>query len=728
MRRPHDSMTDSPLLVEGRTCWRLARAGRAAFLVDGATYFAAVAAAFERAQKRIWIVGWDLNTHVRLRRNGDGGVSDQLGPLLHDLLRRRRHLHVHVLKWDFAILYAIEHEILPLVSSRPGIKSHRRLHFRYDNHHPTGASHHQKIVVVDDSIAFAGGLDLTHCRWDTPQHRADDPRRSDPGFPSYGPFHDVQMAVDGEAAAALGELVRRRWKTATGRAVRAASGGADCWPTELRADVRNVGVGIARTQPQYDGNDEVREVERLHLDAIARARRFIYLENQYVSASRIGDALAERLREEDGPEVLLVVPRRCSGWLEESTMGVLRDRFLDRLREADRFQRLHVFYPTAPGVGDNGVFVHAKVAIIDDVLLRIGSANLANRSMGLDTECDLAIEANGNAEVAAAITGFHARLLGEHLGAETGRVVEALRREAGLVRTIDSLRGDGRTLEPFVSDLPPWAQELVPQEAVFDPERPVDFERMAAQVLPADLPEEAGRGIGRVTATIIFIAVAAVAWYATPLREWLRPETLAAQAAWLRESTAGPLVAITGFVVGGLLLVPLTAFIVASVIVFGPVTGFVISMTGSLLSGTLGYLLGRALWRDAVRRIAGERLNRLSRRLAKRGVLTVAAVRMIPVAPYGIVNLVAGASHIGFRDFLFGSFVGLLPGMLGITIFADRAWMVVTRGGSRNIALLVVVLIVVGASLIWLQHRLQKLAARPPAQPDEEKTARGGED
>ena len=112
-------------------------------------------------------------------------------------------------------------------------------------------------------------------------------------------------------------------------------------------------------------------IERLYLASIRSARDSIYVENQYFSAESITDALCERLAEPDGPEVILVLPSACSGWIEERTMGARRARLLERLREADRFGRFRAYAPHAPGVGR--VNVHAKLMIVDDALVRIGS-------------------------------------------------------------------------------------------------------------------------------------------------------------------------------------------------------------------------------------------------------------------------------------------------------------------------------------------------------------------
>ena len=258
------------IAVEGRTCWRLARAGRVAFLVDGAAYFAAVAAAVERAERSILVLGWDVHSGIRLRRDGrPRELPDALGDFLATLLSRRAALHANILAWDFAMIYALERE--PLALFGRAWRKHPRLHFQLDANHPVGASHHQKVVVVDDAVAFVGGLDLAACRWDTSEHLAEDPRRVDPGFGHYPPFHDVQMVVDGDAAAALGELARERWRRATGdRIPPATKVGTDPWPPGLAPELEDVDVGIARTDPAWQGRPRISEVEALHLEAIDR--------------------------------------------------------------------------------------------------------------------------------------------------------------------------------------------------------------------------------------------------------------------------------------------------------------------------------------------------------------------------------------------------------------------------------------------------------------------------
>src|SRR5581483_11603291 len=178
----------------------------------------------------------------------------------------------------------------------------------------------------------------------------------------------------------------------------------------------------------------VAEVRQLHLDAIASAREYVFMENQYFSSNAIGDALTARLREPVGPEMLLVSARTESGWLEATTMGVLRARLYRRLVSADARKRFRTYCPELPDLAPQACLnVHSKVMVVDDALLTLGSANLSNRSLGFDTECNIAIESRGDPRLRAAIASLRDRLLGEHLGVAPGRVADALRAKRSLI-------------------------------------------------------------------------------------------------------------------------------------------------------------------------------------------------------------------------------------------------------------------------------------------------------
>lgn len=462
----------------GRNCWRVAASARVGVLIDADAYFRAVTDAIERARHSVLILSWDVDSRTALR--GDSEHPQRFGAMLHAALRRNPALTVHVLNWDFALIYAFEREILPRY--RREWRTHSRLHFRFDGTHPLGASHHQKVVVVDDAVAFVGGLDICDRRWDTPTHDPNDARRIDLGGKPYPPFHDVQMVVDGDAARALGELARGRWHDATGERLAVAPARHDPWPASVTPDLTDVDVAIARTIPASDATPPVREVETLFLDAIRAAHEWIYVENQYFTSDLVADALAARLAEPDGPEVVVVVPRDGCGWLEEQTMSMRRRRLVARLYESDRFGRLRI---CAPIIDETVVVnVHSKVLVVDDVHLRVGSANLSNRSMAVDTECDLAITAQ-NAATRVAIARVRHRLLGDHLGVDPAAIEAAMHATGSLIQAIERVRGARHALTPLrATTAPGWAECLPPEAYVFDPVEPIDATRLLARLLP----------------------------------------------------------------------------------------------------------------------------------------------------------------------------------------------------------------------------------------------------
>src|SRR5690606_26827929 len=137
------------------------------------------------------------------------------------------------------------------------------------------------LVVIDNVIAFAGGIDLTVERWDTCDHEEVNRFRIAPDGNPYSPVHDVQMVVDGDAAGAIGDVARERWRVATGEILEVARSQDDLWPRDLTPDLTDAPIGIARTIPEWDRTAAVGEIAALTEDMLAVARRSIYIEAQY---------------------------------------------------------------------------------------------------------------------------------------------------------------------------------------------------------------------------------------------------------------------------------------------------------------------------------------------------------------------------------------------------------------------------------------------------------------
>ncbi|KMQ80337.1 Phosphatidylserine [Candidatus Burkholderia pumila] len=694
----------------GRNCASVRHADRFSLLIDGADYFRVLREAIARAERTVFILGWDIDSRMKLTPEGsDDGFPETLGYFLHAVAAKKRRLRIYILAWDFAMLYAFEREWLPVF--RMGWRTHRRIAFQMDGKHPMGGSQHQKIVVIDDRLAFVGGLDLTRSRWDTTKHEADDPLRRDANGAPYQPFHDVHSMFDGDAAREIGMLARERWERACGRklAIRAhrVALTQDAWPPSRGIDLDNVNVAISLTEPAYMGRDSVQQIRTQYLDAIARARRGIYIENQYFTSGSIGAALSESLSREEGPDLTIVVPRNQSGWLQEVTMGVLRTRLHTLLKNADKHGRYRLLSPEVPGLGEAIVNVHSKLMIVDDELLIVGSANLNNRSMVLDSECNVSIDAGADARIRRAIAKMRDTLLAEHLGCTIADIVREREARGGTNAAILALQHERekyRTLIDLDPQISPELDQIIPPDALIDPETPIAADELVDQFVPAEKARPLIGCYAMLGVLALLVVGLAVVWHWKPLASYLNVKSLTNATRHIEALPLAPLWIVLCYVAAAVVSVPVTLLIATMGIVFGAGWGGLYAFIGTIVAAAVSFWIGNWLGRGTVRKLAGARINRLSERVAKRGIVAVVVLRLLPVAPFAIVNLVAGASHIRMRYFMIGTILGMGPGIFLTVAFAHQLAASLRRPTAGSFA----VLIGIGAVLIGLSMLLQR--------------------
>lgn len=698
------------VLNQGTNCWTIEQADRLNILVDTADYFDAFYKTCLNAQKQIFILGWDFDRSERLHRDAaHRELPDVLGKFLGALVKRRKDLQIYLLSWDFNLIYSAEREFLPALRLR--LDAPRRFHIGLDGHHPVGASHHQKIVVVDDRVAFVGGIDLSRWRWDTCEHKPDDPRRKDPNGKSYPPFHDMMMMLEGPVATRLGDLARERWRRTGRRKIDPPEPvKASPWPDSIASPLTHAHVAIARTEPAFAGRDAVTEVKRLYLDAISSAKEFVYIESQYFTSASIMRALRERLQEAQGPEVVLVLPEKTGGWLEQVTMDVLRCRVVDELTASDRHGRLRVYYPHQPGLGETCISVHAKLMIVDDKILRLGSSNTSGRSMGMDTECDVAIEAQtGDPSVGDFIRNFRHRLIAEHMACSIEKLHHTESEEKSLIRTIEALSNNERSLRPLDCSVAADVNEMVPDGELIDPPEPLSPDYVVEEYVPKHRRGHSRRNVTIFIGVLVAFIAMTVMWRVTPLQEWIAPDRMADLIGSIDNDGVRALVAIGFITIASLVTIPLTLLAIASGIVFDGWEAFLYTLIGALVSCVIGFHGGRLLGADRLDKMSGSRLSRLSKRLGERGTVAVAILRLVPIAPFVVFNLVAGISHLKFRQFFLGSVLGLTPGLGAITIFSDSLFGAVMNPTPQGIATVVIVggVLILSAWLIkrWLRSR-----------------------
>jgi phosphatidylserine/phosphatidylglycerophosphate/cardiolipin synthase-like enzyme len=475
-------MGGDTILQEGETCWRKGRADALAFLVDGADYFSAVKAAILGAKRSIWLLAWTFDALTRLQpdkieRSGDPETADRLGLLLRRVSALNPGIDIRILCWDMP----------PPIAAPGGFQGQRaaayfvgsKIKFKLDSSLPMSACHHQKVLVVDGKLAFVSGGDLSTDRWDTCDHGDHDPRRRLPNMHRYPARHDIAVMMEGPIARDCGQLFVDRWENCSGETLDVPEpdySEESPWPKGVIPDLLGEQVALVRTSPQWKHHPNIDEGLHLHLRAIAAARTTIYIENQYLASPTIVEALRRRLAEADGPEIVVIGPASSPSFFDRMTMDSARAAAIGRLEADDVNDNFRAY--CARTRRDQPIIVHSKVMIVDDFFLRIGSANLNNRSGGLDTECDIAIEAapgEAGAETRETIITFRNLLIGHYLDRSLPEVEAALERVgriAGAVAYLDHepprLRPvDHRTLGPVERFVNAWSlgDPISPQDA-----------------------------------------------------------------------------------------------------------------------------------------------------------------------------------------------------------------------------------------------------------------------
>ncbi|HEY7687208.1 MAG TPA: VTT domain-containing protein, partial [Dongiaceae bacterium] len=373
-----------------------------------------------------------------------------------------------------------------------------------------------------------------------------------------------------------------------------------------------------------------------------------------------------------------------------------------------------VAYPEARA-GDQtaDVMVHSKVMIVDDRYVRIGSANICNRSMRTDTECDLTIEAV-TAEHRQAIAQIRDRFLQEHC--ELERPGDAARAQHGgsLLAAVRAMKGEHHRLVEIPDD-PNGAVEASQLEQLADPERPIDLAGFIGGGRNSPLRHRK-RDIAKIVILLASILLAALLWRYSSLSYIAEPGVLMAFLDSVAASPLAPAVVLLGYVLGGLIGFPVTVLIAVTALSFGAWPGLAYAAIGSIASATVTYGLGFWLGTGSLRRLFGPRLNRIRRAVTSQGILSVTAVRLVPIAPFTVVNLAAGALGISFRDYLIGTILGIAPGLIAMTLLGDRLLRIVHNPSLFHVTILVALLVAwIGLSIglqILLSHRERRSRER----------------
>ncbi len=443
-------MSTRGIIRPGRNCLTVNGVDSAGVLIDGRDYFRFFYHAARKARNYILISGWQFDSGVSLLRGDDrkeeAGETRFLN-FLNSLCEKNPGLKIYILAWNFSYIFILDREWM---QERIFSRANPNISFHFDNRHAFAASQHQKFVVIDGYASFVGGMDICASRWDDRRHDPENPYRIDSGRRPYGPYHDVNSYITGPAVEDLTRVFRSRWLDTTGAELELKPPRAAEFFNAAEAGVRLPAstAAVSRTQARSLARlkTPVREILTLYKDAIRSARSLIYIENQYFSSYAVYRALVKKMKSSrTGLQIVLVLPKKEQTVLENIYVGIAQSGLLRSLKRVAR-RRGHsvgIYYPAvrSKNGGEQPVFIHSKLMVVDDRFLTIGSANTNNRSMGLDTELNLSWEARGKGEkeLVASIRRLRVELLSEHTGLNTRAVLEALGNSDGLVDYLDAL-------------------------------------------------------------------------------------------------------------------------------------------------------------------------------------------------------------------------------------------------------------------------------------------------
>ncbi len=401
-------------------------------LVDGAQALPVIADELAGARSHVHLTGWFFTPGFALRRDGNPVV---LRNLLAELAER---IDVRVLTWAGAPLPLFRPSRRDVREVQADLTRNTRIHCALDRRERPLHCHHEKTIVIDDRVAFVGGIDLTSQagdRFDSHGH----PPRGDVGW------HDATTRIEGPAVGDVAEHFRMRWHEVQGERLAPVAPSAAAGTVELQV-VRTVPERIYRSVPRGDFR-----ILDSYLRGLRGAQRFIYLENQFLWSAEIAAVLLDKLTHPPTPDfrLLLVLPAKANSGADD-TRGVLAE-LIDA--DADNGRLLACTLYAHSGAISDPVYVHAKIGIIDDAWLTIGSANLNEHSLFNDTEMNIVLHDR------ALATDTRRRLWAEHLELAEVEV------PADPIATIDQLwkpisrdqqqrRADGRQLTHRLARLP----------------------------------------------------------------------------------------------------------------------------------------------------------------------------------------------------------------------------------------------------------------------------------
>lgn len=673
-------------------------------------------------------MGWDIDSRIRLLR-GDDEANSEAPSVISDLLKwkaeQNPEINIYLLRWDSSLAFFAQREMWAKEVWEE--KTPDNVQTELDDTIPMGGSQHQKIVVVDDELVFSGGMDVSTNRWDTRDHPVVSEERNGPDG-EYGPLHDVQMVSSGPVVADFAKLVRWRWQRVAENTpidiredalIDEDAPVPETWPDDYPPLFENVECALARTIPFMDEVEPAQEVRHMLLDLIGEAESVIYIENQFTTRQEIAEALNRQLKLKPNLSVIIVSSYEPKGKFECEAFWASRIEFKAILEKGIDPKRVKLTYSSIEDMQGRRAYkrIHSKVMTIDNKYLVIGSSNISNRSMTLDTEIDTVLFGN-NKENQACIEQVRNDLLAEH----TGRNIEAMPAIFNEDLPVEALMHDqiahGYVLTEVRDEIFTELSGTNMFRALSDPEEPlISVPTFDGAALPARNPKR--RSIMILMGLVIIAVLGGLMFWASQSIPWLSSDSINAFLEKSRGTYFALPTVLLVYVVGGILFFPVTVLSLAVAAIFGPIWGPIYGMMGALMSSAIMFGIGKLSGNAGLKKLGGPKVAAVDEKLKRSGIVGVAAIRMLPIAPFSLVNLVAGISSIGIFQFLVGTFLGMFPPMIAKGLVGDSIAQIWQNPSPKTISYLVGGIVLWGLMIWGSQKFARYYQARKESDTDE---------
>lgn len=643
--------------------------------IGGVEYYGSLKKSLEQANTCILICGWTFSLSTVLDKE-DTTVKDVLFALPPSV-------EVKILIWDYPLIYTPDRD--PFTALTLALENKSNISFQRFDFHPIMSSLHSKLVVIDNRLAYVGGFDIDHERLDGPYHLDDDPLRVNADGESYRPFRDYALRIQGDVSH-LSDYFYQLWNSQKKQKSFFAN-------VEGQLDLGTEFLELARTVPAFKNQAKDFSSYKLQRQLIKNAKKYIYIENQYLSHEGMVGLLCEKLASPHGPQVVIVVSYGKMPWLEKISMGSLLNESVKGLMEADRYGRLGLYCLKYRPTNDEDSFVkvHSKCMIIDGEYLKIGSSNFSKRSMEFDYEIDLFLHHSHQ------VKKFEKRIFKTLLSAPDCDFCE----KSSLLETFEHYRKKYKKIYPLgqlideVSSLVEY-KEYLP----LDKYKMTFFEKVGQKFINKESIQTLNLKAFLVLLFLILIAGLALFFPFDQVEKLVKDYVFTKQ---MSGTMSLALMLFVGYVALGAFFFPLNLYILLCGAFFSPVYAFALSLCGALTAGLASYFIGAFFENVEYVENKIKSLRKLKRFLRKKSLSTIIFLRMVPIAPYSLVNFVCGKFRISLWRFVAGTLIGVAPGTFAL-IFMEKQLIEVFRSPSLENALY----FLAAASLFYLAYRIVK--------------------